>query len=136
MRQPLTLNLWVPDPLVFKGPGLDSISFHIPLLSQTCSWDTFFGRIKLPVCKSLVSLEGSRALKFQSYEFVSYETEEKSKPKSKAPLVTQRDRWNIRNFKTAPQPVPPARRPFILSFSPPKGFPSSGPAHPKGRMLL
>jgi hypothetical protein len=109
-RRPLTWNLRVPDPLIFKGPGFDSISFHIPSPSQTCSWDTPLDRIRIPVCKSLVSIEGAGALKFHSYEFVSYETEGKSKPKSKAPPVTQRDRWATRKFKTAPKDCAP--RPY------------------------
>jgi hypothetical protein len=38
-------------------------------------------------------------LKFHSNEFVSDEAEEKSKPKSVVPPVTQRDKWDTRKFK-------------------------------------
>jgi hypothetical protein len=107
VRQPLILNFRVADPLVFKGPGLDSISFHIPSLTQTCRWNTLVGGIKLPVCKSLVSLNGAVGLKFRSNEFVSHETEGKSEPKSKVPSVIQRDKWATRRFKTASKPAPP-----------------------------
>ena len=47
-------------------------------------------------------------MKFHSNKFVSHEAEEKSKPKSKAPPVTQRDRWGTRKFKTASKAVPHA----------------------------
>jgi hypothetical protein len=104
----LILNFRVPDPLIFKDPGLDSTSFNIPLLTQTCRWNTLLGGIKLPDCKSLVSLSGAVGLKFHSNKFVSHEAEEKSKPKSKAPPVTQRDRWGTRKFKTASKAVPHA----------------------------
>jgi hypothetical protein len=104
----IRLGSRVPDPLPIKGPCLDSISFNIPLVTQTGRWNTLVGGIKLPVCKSLVSLEGLVGVKLYSKESVSHEAEEKSKPKSKAPPVTQRDGSAARKFKTASKPVPPA----------------------------